>query len=147
MIDNAPALDFFTTNSIAASDYIITPVREDGFSKKGLKEILDVINDIKEEHDLTHVKFLGTFLTQVDPRTNAVKERIREYQNIIPDLLFKTYIRRDTKVAQMESKFIPMLEHSLDSNALIDYCHLLLEMDILQVPQREKLLRSIGEAA
>lgn len=147
LIDNAPALDFFTTNSIAASDYIITPVREDGFSKKGLKEILDVINDIKEEHDLTHVKFLGTFLTQVDPRTNAVKERIREYQNIIPDLLFKTYIRRDTKVAQMESKFIPMLEHSLDSNALIDYCHLLLEMDILQVPQREKLLRSIGEAA
>lgn len=146
LIDNAPALDFFTTNSIAASDYIITPVREDGFSRKGLKEILDTVNDIKIEHDLTHVKFLGTFLTQVDPRTNAVKARIQDYQNTIPDLLFETYIRRDTKVAQMESKFVPMLECSLESNALIDYCHLLLEMNILDNDGRSKLLKSIGEA-
>lgn len=34
LIDNAPALDFFTLNSIVASDYIVTPIREDGFSKK-----------------------------------------------------------------------------------------------------------------
>lgn len=145
LIDNAPALDFFTTNSIAASDYIITPVREDGFSRKGLKEILDVVNDIKEEHDLEHVRFLGTFLTQVDPRTNVVKERIRDYQNTIPELLFKTYIRRDTKIAQMESRFVPMLQHSLESKALIDYCHLLLEMKILRETERIKLLKSIGE--
>lgn len=146
LIDNAPALDFFTMNSIAASDYIITPVREDGFSKKGLKEILDVINDIKEEHDLDHVKFLGTFLTQVDPRTNIFKERIHDYERSIPDLLFKTYIRKDTKVTQMESKFIPMLSHSLESNALLDYCHLLLEMNILCEPEDYKLRKSIGEA-
>ena len=147
LIDNAPALDFFTTNSIAASDYIITPVREDGFSRKGLKEILDAVNEIKEEHDLTHVKFLGTFLTQVDPRTNIVKERIADYQKTIQDLLFKTFIRRDTKIAQMESKFVPMLQHSLESNALIDYCHLLLEMDILEEEKKIKLQRSIGEVA
>lgn len=147
LIDNAPALDFFTTNSIAASDYIITPVREDGFSRKGLKEILDAVNEIKEEHDLTHVKFLSTFLTQVDPRTNIVKERIADYQKTIQDLLFKTFIRRDTKIAQMESKFVPMLQHSLESNALIDYCHLLLEMDILEEEKKIKLQRSIGEVA
>ena len=145
LIDNAPALDFFTTNSIAASDYIITPVREDGFSKKGLREILDAVNTIKDEHDLYHVKFLGTFLTQVDPRTNIVKERIADYQATIPELLFKTYIRRDTKIAQIESKFVPMLHHSLDSNALIDYCHLLLEMNILAPEKRRLLLKSIGE--
>lgn len=147
LIDNAPALDFFTTNSIAASDYIITPVREDGFSRKGLKEILDTVNDIKMEHDLANVRFLGTFLTQVDPRTNAVKERILDYQNTIPELLFKTYIRKDTKIAHMESKFVPMLEYSLESNALIDYCHLLLEMDILKNEKKTKLKRSIGEVA
>ena len=147
LIDNAPSLDWFTTNSIAASDYVITPIREDGFSKKGLKEILDIVNAIKYEHDLDHVKFLGTFLTQVDPRTTAVKERIREYQETIPELLFSTYIRRDTKIVQIESKFIPLLEHSVDSNALIDYCHLLLEMGILSEPAKDKLLQSIGNAS
>ena len=146
LIDNAPALDFFTTNSIAASDYIITPVREDGFSRKGLKEILDVVNEIKDEHDLDHVKFLGTFMTQVNPRTTMVKERTLDYQKNIPDLLFHTYIRNDTKVAQMESKFVPMLEHSLESNALFDYCHLLMEMGILPDQVEQKLRCSIGEA-
>lgn len=146
LIDNAPALDFFTTNSIAASDYIITPVREDGFSRKGLKEILDVVNEIKDEHDLDHVKFLGTFMTQVNPRTTMVKERTLDYQKNIPDLLFHTYIRNDTKVAQMESKFVPMLEHSLESNALFDYCHLLMEMEILPDQVAQKLRCSIGEA-
>ena len=139
-------MDFFTTNSIAASDYIITPVREDGFSRKGLKEILDVVNEIKDEHDLDHVKFLGTFMTQVNPRTTMVKERTLDYQKNIPDLLFHTYIRNDTKVAQMESKFVPMLEHSLESNALFDYCHLLMEMEILPDQVAQKLRCSIGEA-
>lgn len=145
LIDNAPSLDWFTTNSIAASNYVITPIREDGFSKKGLREILDVIREIKDEHDLENVKFLGTFLTQVDPRTIAVRERIRDYQEAIPELIFKTYIRRDTKIAQIESSFVPMLEYSLDSNALIDYCNLLLEMGVLKGDASRKLKLSMGE--
>ena len=124
---------------------MITPIREDGFSKKGLREILDVIREIKDEHDLENVKFLGTFLTQVDPRTIAVRERIRDYQEAIPELIFKTYIRRDTKIAQIESSFVPMLEYSLDSNALIDYCNLLLEMGVLKGDASRKLKLSMGE--
>lgn len=142
LIDNAPALDFFTLNSIVASDYIVTPIREDGFSKKGLFEIMETINNLTEDYDLS-LTFLGAFLTQVNPSTIAVKERIREYKESIPDYFFNTYIRKDTKIAQIESEFKPILEHSLDSNALLDYSHLLLELGILDDLSKQRLGMSL----
>ena len=48
LIDNAPASNVLTVNSIFASDYILTPVRAEGFSYKGLKETIETIAYIKE---------------------------------------------------------------------------------------------------
>lgn len=144
LIDNSPSMNFFTLNSIVASDYIITPVRSEDYSKKGVVEILDKLNQIKDEYDLDHVKFLGAFLTQADSRTNVYKECVQEYRNEIADKFFNTCIRRDTKIEQMQKKHIPMLQLSTDSNALIDYCNLLLEMDILPDEAKEKLMMSVN---
>lgn len=144
VIDNSPAMNFFTLNSIVASNYIITPVRVEDYSKKGVKQILDKLNQIKDEYDLEQVNFLGVFITQAESRTNAFKERIKDYESEIGDKLFSTCIRRDTKIEQMESKHIPMLELSTESNALVDYCNLLLEMDILPESAQELLMRSVS---
>ncbi|SET42942.1 chromosome partitioning protein [Lacrimispora sphenoides] len=144
LIDNSPSMNFFTLNSIVASDYIITPVRSEDYSKKGVVEILDKLNQIKDEYDLDNVKFLGAFLTQADSRTNVYKECVQEYKDEIADKFFNTCIRRDTKIEQMQKKHIPMLQLSNDSNALIDYCNLLLEMDILPDEAKEKLIMSIS---
>jgi len=144
LIDNSPSMNFFTLNSIVASDYIITPVRSEDYSKKGVVEILDKLNQIKDEYDLDNAKFLGVFLTQADSRTNVYKACVQEYQDEIADKFFSTSIRRDTKIEQMQKYHTPMLELSNDSNALIDYCYLLLEMDILPDVAREKLMRSVN---
>ncbi len=143
VIDNSPAMNFYTLNSIVASDYIITPVRVEEYSKKGVREILYTINEIREEYDLDYVKFLGVFITQANIRTLIFKERFRDYQSDIGEKLFKTSIRNDTKIEQMESKHVPMLELDFTSNALADYCFLLLEMDILPEKIAQKLRNSI----
>lgn len=144
LIDNSPAMNFFTLNSIVASDYIITPVRSEDYSKKGVVEILDKLNQIRDEYDLDKVKFLGAFLTQADSRTNVYRECVQEYRDEIADKFFNTCIRRDTKIEQMQKRHIPMLQLSNDSNAFIDYCNLLLEMDILPDNAKEKLILSIS---
>lgn len=144
LIDNSPSMNFFTLNSIVASDYIITPVRSEDYSKKGVIEILDKLNQIRDEYDLDRVKFLGAFLTQADSRTNVYKECVQEYRDEIADKFFNTCIRRDTKIEQMQKKHMPMLQLSTDSNALIDYCNLLLEMNILPEEAKEKLMMSIS---
>lgn len=143
LIDNAPANNILTVNSILASDYILVPVRVEDFSYKGLKETLRDIAYIKEEHD-SDVVFLGAFVTQANQRTNVYRERVAQYSQELGDKFLKTSIRRDTQVEQVESKMVPMLEHSKSSNALYDYACLLLEMNILDSESTNLLRESIG---
>ncbi|MCC8024174.1 MAG: ParA family protein [Clostridium sp.] len=144
LIDNAPASNILTVNSIVASDYILVPVRVEDFSYKGLKETMMDIAYIKEEHDLC-VEFLGAFINQADRNTNAYKARRELYMKELQGRFFETAIRRDTKIEQMESKMTPMLKHNTASNALVDYAKLLLEMKIVDYSEAQILKKSIGE--
>ena len=143
LIDNAPANNILTVNSIIASDYILVPVRVEDFSYKGLKETMRDIAYIKDEHDLD-VEFLGAFITQADKQTIAYRERKEKYEVELNNKFFGTAIRRDTKVEQIESKMVSMLNHSLSSNALLDYANLLLETKLLDSKAEERLKMSIS---
>ena len=63
LIDNAPADNILTVNSMFASDYVLVPIRIENYSYKGLKETLTSMNYIIEEHDLESLHFLGAFYT------------------------------------------------------------------------------------
>lgn len=145
LIDNAPASDILTVNSMFASDYVITPVRVEGYSYKGLKETLDSIIYIKEEHDIDNLNFLGVFITQAEINTNVYKDINETYASNLGTKFLKTPIRKDTKVPEIETEFKPILQHSPDTNAVFDYSKLLLELKILDSDAEEKLLHAIGE--
>lgn len=146
LIDNAPASDILTVNSMFASDYVVTPVRVEGFSYKGLKETLDSILYIKEEHDIENLDFLGVFITQAEVKTNVYKDINAAYTENLGAHFLKTPIRKDTKIPEIETDFKPILQHSPDTNAVFDYARLLLELKILNPEAEEKLLYAIREA-
>lgn len=144
LIDNAPADNILTVNSMFASDFVLVPIRIENYSYKGLRETLNSMQYIIEEHELAHLKFLGTFFTQANPRTNIFREMVERCQkdfreSSIDGKFFNTYIRVDTKINEINSKFQSLLSYP-DSNALIDYAHLLLETKLLD-PESEKLLK------
>lgn len=139
LIDNAPANDILTVNSIFASNYIITPVRVEGYSYKGLKETLADILYIKNEHDLEGVEFLGAFITQASVITNAYKDRKEICETALHEKFLKTPIRADTKINEMESKHVSLINYCPTSNALHDYAMLLLEMNILDEDAQKEL--------
>lgn len=145
LIDNAPASDILTVNSMFASDYVITPVRVEGFSYKGLKETLDNINYIKEEHDIENLSFLGVFITQAEVNTHVYKDINESYASNLGTKFLKTPIRKDIKVSEIETAFTPILEYSPDTNVVFDYSHLLLELGILDQEAEKRLLFAIGE--
>lgn len=145
LIDNAPASDILTVNSMFASDYVITPVRVEGFSYKGLKETLDNINYIKEEHDIENLSFLGVFITQAEVNTNVYKDINENYASNLGTKFLRTPVRKDIKVPEVETEFTPILEHSPDTNVVFDYSHLLLELGILDKEAAQRLLYAIGE--
>ena len=139
MIDNAPASDILTVNSIFASDYIVTPVRVEDYSYKGLKETVADIIYIKREHDLEHVEFLGAYITQANIITNAYKNRLQICEAALQEKFLKTPIRMDTKINELESKHVSLINFCPQSNALNDYAKLLLEMHILDEAAQAEL--------
>lgn len=144
-IDNAPASDILTVNSMFASDCVITPVRVEKFSYKGLKETLDSIAYIKEEHDLENANFLGAFITQAETNTNVYKDLKMSYESELNTKFLKTPIRKDIKIAEIETVFEPILKYNADTNAVFDYGNLLLELNILDDVAANILKKSLGE--
>lgn len=145
LIDNAPASDILTVNSMFASNYILTPVRVEGFSYKGLSDTLETIRYIKEEHDLDSVEFLGAFLTQIKTNTNIYKDLKDSYLDELGAKFLNTPIREDIKISEIETVFKPILEYAQDTNAVYDYSKLLLEMNILPEDKKQILEYAIGE--
>lgn len=144
LIDNAPADNILTVNSMFASDYILIPLRIENYSYKGLCETLNSLSCIIEEHELQNLTFLGAFFTQVNPRTNIFKEMTGQCKTNFSlagfhGKLFHTYIRSDTKINEINASFDSLL-HYPESNALIDYANLLLETGLLD-PKSSQILK------
>lgn len=145
IIDNAPANDLLTVNSMFASDLIYVPVRLEGFSYEGLRETIDTVCYIREEHDLTSVALGGVFITQVETNTNIFKDLKGNYEEELSDKFLLTPIRKDVKVSEIETEFKPILEYCPNTNAVFDYANLLLEMNILDDAAQHLLAQSIGK--
>ncbi|MBA4688605.1 MAG: ParA family protein [Candidatus Galacturonibacter soehngenii] len=145
-IDNGPAIDDLTVNTIFASDYMLVPVRSEIFSYEGLIEILDEVNYIKEEHFIENCEFLGTFMTQVKARTNIFKDLSENYKDELAEKFLQTPIRDDIKISKMETELTTLLKLSPNSNALFDYAKLILEINTkinFIDSETEKILKSI----
>lgn len=145
LIDNAPANDILTVNSMFASDSILVPVRMEGFSYKGLQETMESVLYIKEEHEIDGAEFDGVFITQAETNTNIYKDLKDTYITELENKFLKTPIRKDISVSEIETNFEPILKHSPDTNVIFDYAKLILEMKILDFEAEQQLLRAIGE--
>lgn len=146
LIDNAPANDILTVNSMFVSDMVIVPVRTEGFSYKGLKETIDTILYIKEEHDINTIEFAGAFITQAEINTNSYKGIRENYLKELGSKFLNTPIRKDIKISEIETNFNSILQYAPDTNVVFDYSHLILELGILNEHAANLLAKSIGAA-
>ncbi len=144
IIDNAPASDILTINSIVTSDYVITPVNTDGFGYVGMVDTLKTIQKIKEQYGLD-VQFLGVFFTRAESNTNLYKDLSDAYKQELEDKYFQSSIRKDIRVSEIETKFVPILEYAPNTNAVFDYAQLIIEMGILDTEKEKILKAAIGE--
>lgn len=144
LIDNAPASDVLTVNSMFASDYILIPVRLEKYSYKGLTETLSDISYIKEEHGIENPDLLGVFITQAETNTRVYKKNNEKYKEELEEKFFRTSIRKDINIANMEDELKPILSLTPNCNAVFDYAELLLETEILDGQATEILKRTIN---
>lgn len=82
ILDCTPSLGMLTLNALAAADSVLIPVQAQYLSAKGLEQLLQTINKVRNQIN-PRLKIDGILLTMVDNRTNNARE--------ISDLLRETY--------------------------------------------------------
>jgi chromosome partitioning protein len=107
ILDCPPALDLLTLNALAAANTLIVPMQAEYFALEGVSELISTLERVRAAFnpDLT---IEGVLLTMYDDRTNLaqqVTETLREY---FRELLFRTVIPRNVRLAEAPSHGKPV---------------------------------------
>jgi len=110
VIDTPPSLSLLTVNSLVAADRLIIPVQCEYFALEGLGQLLRTLEKIRRflNPDLS---VMGLLRTMFDPRVALSGQVSAELERHFPQLLFKTLIPRNVRLAEAPSYGKPIALH------------------------------------
>ena len=108
IIDCPPALSLLTLNAFAASHSVVIPLQSEFFALEGLGQLLDTIKRVKHSFN-PGLKIKGILLTMFDRRTNLSQNVVDDARQYFKDLVFKTKIPRNVKLAEAPSYGLPVI--------------------------------------
>lgn len=123
IIDCPPDVNIGVTNALAASDYVLIPIRADHYGFDGLSYTFDAVHEAQEINP--NLRIAGCFLTMLQPKT-LLSHVARISLSQVGEYEMNSYIRNSTKVG--ESTFIaPLTVSAPKSTVAEDYRALLAE--------------------
>ena len=128
-IDLPPSLGVITVNALVASDSVLIPIQAEYYALEG---VADLINTIKlvENRLRSPTPIKGILLTLFDKRTRLSKDVHDELKKFFgqSDLLFKTIIPRNIRLAEAPSFGKPCLIYDPESTGTKSYLRLAQEI-------------------
>jgi chromosome partitioning protein len=120
LADCPPSFSLYTLNVLCAADKVLIPVQLDVLSIQGLKQMLEVINEVKSEAN-AELEVLGVVAVNVDERRHLTYEVLEHIQETYDVLVFHNYIRSNVKAAEAPSFSMSVVEYASKSNSALDY--------------------------
>lgn len=119
LLDCPPSLGLLTLNAITASDEIIIPLVAEVLPINGLKMINDFINTVHNRlNPSAHIT--GILLTRWE--SSRLSNRVdRDLRDRLGDLVFKTRIRKNIRVAEAPEHRQNIMDYAPKSNGAQDY--------------------------
>lgn len=130
IMDTPPNIGAFMRNAIYAADGCICPVLPKKFATDGLGQLLDTINDIKEDGN-EKLKIYGVVLTIFDKRNaqdRDIKEQLPELGESLGFKVFNTAIRTCQDVEKALAECQSLFRTKGNSNGALDYAALVAEL-------------------
>jgi chromosome partitioning protein len=115
-IDTPPSLGLLTINALTASDKVIVPVQCEYLSMRGLVQLQNTLEMIRENLN-PGVEIEGILPTMLDSRTVHAKEAVEILEENFGDLVFKSRIKKAVKFAEAPVRGASVLKYDSDSNA------------------------------
>jgi chromosome partitioning protein len=106
-LDCPPALDLLTLNVLSAAETLIVPLQAEYFALEGISELISTLERVRAAYN-PNLTIGGVLLTMYDDRTNLaqqVTETLREY---FRDILYRTVIPRNVRLAEAPSHGKPV---------------------------------------
>ena len=102
VIDCPPSLGLLTVNALTAASHVLIPVQTEYYALEGLSQLLNTIQAVKRSTN-PDIEILGVLMTMFDSR-NALSGQVRkEIDNYFNELVFKTVIPRNVRLAEAPS--------------------------------------------
>lgn len=127
IFDTPPAIGVALKNTLGCVDYVVIPVKEDGWSVEGLIPFQEQVEMAKYTNP--NIKVLGIFTTMHDTRSKkrnaTIKSVVDKVCEMYETTMFNTKIRISTRVPEALTVYrIPLNKYAKDSNPAIDYKNL-----------------------
>ena len=107
-IDCPPALGLLTINALTASNGVIIPCPCEFYALEGLVQLTNTVESIKEYHN-PDLEILGVLVTMYNSRLNLSQSIINDLRAHFGNLLFKTTVVRNVRLAEAPSYGTPVL--------------------------------------
>ena len=127
VLDCPPALDLLTLNSLVAADTVLIPMQAEYFALEGVTELLDTLERIRLDLNRS-LAVEGVVLTMFDDRTNLAQSVASELRAFFGDLMCKTTIPRNIRLAEAPSHGKPAIAYDPHSRGAEAYLNLAAEI-------------------
>ena len=127
VVDTPPSLSLLTVNSLVAAERLIIPVQCEYFALEGLGQLLRTLEKIRRFLN-PELAVMGLLRTMFDARVALSGQVSAELERHFPNLLFKTVIPRNVRLAEAPSYGKPIALHDRRSAGADAYRRLAVEV-------------------
>jgi chromosome partitioning protein len=107
IIDLPPSLSLLTVNGMIASDYLLLPVQTEFYALEGVAQLLESMRLVMKQAN-PKLQLIGVLATMYDKRTSLSAQVYDEIKKYFKNLVFKTTIPRNVRVAEAPSHGVPV---------------------------------------
>jgi chromosome partitioning protein len=119
-IDCPPSLNMLTVNALVASDGVLIPLQCEYYALEGLTALLDTVRQIQGSRN-AGLQIEGILRTMHDPRNNLANDVSAQLISHFSDLVFRTVIPRNVRLAEAPSYGLPVILYDRASRGAFSY--------------------------
>jgi chromosome partitioning protein len=120
LIDCPPALNLLTVNALVAADAVMIPMQCEYYALEGLTALLAIIDKVRQSLN-PRLKIEGLLRTMFDPRNNLDNEVSAQLKQHFGNVLYRTIIPRNVRLAEAPSYGKPVISYDLQSKGAQAY--------------------------
>ena len=111
LIDCPPSLNMLTVNALTASTGVLIPLQCEFYALEGLSALLDTVEQIRDTVN-PHLNVNGIVRTMYDNRIMLTRDVSKQLSDHFGDVLLKTAIPRNVRVAEAPSHGMPIMRYA-----------------------------------